>query len=578
MSHHTFTLRLALGLVLVSSLATGCDCAGTPTRLRRDVGPIEDDADVDALSPPGDGGPVDPCGDGLDGDRDGAVDEGCTCTAGARQQCFRGDPALAGIGGCGWGFQDCAAGEEFGMWDACIGDGAPATETCDSIDNDCDGVVDPGCECLAGARRPCYSGGTGLGVGVCAEGVETCEATAAGSRWSGTCTGEVVPSAERCDGVLDDDCDALIDEGCSCAPGSSRACYGGPAGTRDAGACHAGTQACAPTGWGACMGAVLPGVERCTGGVDEDCDGAVDCADASCGGDPACCTAFMETVPVIPSSVELLFVVDRSGSMDFPAAGTTRTRWLELEDAMTSVLPSLVDLPLGLLTFPRMDGTSELLSCAVDTTLDIGIALGTGPAISARLVVVDPRGGDTPTPDALATADAYIRSHPTTLTRFIVLATDGLPEPHCGATVPATVAAISSLRTSLGIDTFVLGFVGPDRTGDTSGIPALQAALNQMADAGGRARSGALRYYEAVDGAAFERALRAILASATDCGFDLASAPARPASVVVRQNGVVVSPSNFTISGARLEFTGLSCTAIQTGFVTTITVSDSCAP
>jgi len=280
---------------------------------------------------------------------------------------------------------------------------------------------------------------------------------------------------------------------------------------------------------------------------------------------------------VIPSSVELLFVVDRSGSMDWPAVGTTRTRWEELRTAMDSVLPALVDLPLGMLTFPRMDGTSELMSCSVATTPDIGIALGTGPTISARLITVDPRGGDTPTPDALATVDAYIRANPTTLTRFVVLATDGLPEPHCGATVPATVSAISAVRTSLGVDTFVLGFVGPDRTGDSSGIPALQAALNQMADAGGRARAGALHYYEAVDGPAFERALRAILASATDCGFDLASAPARPGSVVVRQNGAVVPTSQWSITGVRLEFTGASCDAIRSGSVTTISVADTCS-
>jgi hypothetical protein len=282
-------------------------------------------------------------------------------------------------------------------------------------------------------------------------------------------------------------------------------------------------------------------------------------------------------LPVVPTSTELLFVVDRSGSMDFPAQGTTNTRWVELEHAMDAVLPLLTDLPMGLLTFPRMDGTSELMSCMVPSALDIPIATGTGGTISARLITVDPRGGDTPTPQALAVADAYIRAHPTTSPRFVVLATDGLPEPNCGSTVPATVAAISSLRTSLGVDTFVLGFVGPDRNGDTSGIPALQAALNQMADAGGRARTGTLHYYEAVDGAAFERSLRAILASATDCGFDLSSAPARPSAVVVRQNGVVVPASSYTLVGDRLEFTGGSCDAIRSGSVSSIRVTDTCS-
>jgi len=122
----------------------------------------------------------------------------------------------------------------------------------------------------------------------------------------------------------------------------------------------------------------------------------------------------------------------------------------------------------------------------------------------------------------------------------------------------------------------VLCFVGPDRTGDTSGIPALQAALNEMAVAGGRARAGSLRYYEAVDGPAFERSLRAILASATDCTVELAATPARPSAIVVRQNGVVVPASGYTLTGRRLAFTGAACDAIRSGAVTTISVSDTC--
>jgi hypothetical protein len=573
MNSKLFSVHLGLVLAGASFFVMGCDCAGEMApRHHTDGGPIDDAAPADDAN-----GPVDPCGDGLDGDMDGAIDEGCMCSAGTQQPCFRGEAALAGVGACNWGVQNCVSGMEFGTWDACSGDGSSTTESCDGVDDDCDGATDEGCECLAGETRPCFSGTVGRGVGLCTDGVQTCTITATGSHWSGICDGEIVPGTEACDGFDDEDCDALIDEGCTCVDGTSRDCYGGPAGTRDVGACHAGTQFCDVSGWGVCMGDVTPSTEACTGGVDDDCDGDLDCGDLDCEIDPACCTSFDDTVPVIPSSVELLFVVDRSGSMDYPAAGTTNTRWVELEGAMDSVLPSLVDLPLGLLTFPRMDGTSELMSCMVASTPDIGIALGTGPTISARLITVDPRGGDTPTPQALATADAYIRAHPTALTRFVVLATDGLPEPNCGATVPATVSAIASLRTALGVDTFVLGFVGPDRSGDTSGIPALQAALNQMADAGGRARSGTLHYYEAVDGAAFERSLRAILASATDCGFDLASAPARPSAVVVRQNGLVVPSGMYTIAGNRLEFTGLACSAIRSGSVTSISVSDTCS-
>jgi hypothetical protein len=60
-----------------------------------------------------------------------------------------------------------------------------------------------------------------------------------------------------------------------CAPGASRSCYDGPAGTEGQGLCKAGSQTCANDGasWGACVGEVLPKPEDCATPEDEDCDG-----------------------------------------------------------------------------------------------------------------------------------------------------------------------------------------------------------------------------------------------------------------------------------------------------------------
>ncbi len=68
-------------------------------------------------------------------------------------------------------------------------------ESCDAIDNDCDGVVDDD------LSRVC-----GTDVGECRTGVETC----ASGAW-GPCVGEIPPASESCD-TLDNDCDAETDD------------------------------------------------------------------------------------------------------------------------------------------------------------------------------------------------------------------------------------------------------------------------------------------------------------------------------------------------------------------------------
>ena len=349
--------------------------------------------------------------------------------------------------------------------------------------------------------------------------------------------------------------------------------------TRGVGVCAEGVQRCVDEGgeamWSECMDQVLPDAEDCTTAVDEDCDGAAACADSECETHPACCEAFEDIVPIVPPDGELFFVVDRSGSMNWPSSTTGESRWDGLMSAMSAVIPTLSNLDLGLSTFPEMDGTGESLNCSVAGGPDVALAMGTGAAINSRLTTASPRAGDTPTPSALMGVQTYLGSVPASGERFVVLATDGLPEPNCGATVDATVAAISALRAS-GVEVFVLGITGPDRDGDTSGLPALRDALNRFADAGGRPRPGAVRYYEATDGAELTRSMREILAAAADYRVELSGTPMHPDRVVVTQNGARVPNTGYTLVGRVLEFNGTYCDAIQSGAVTSVGVSLAC--
>lgn len=175
--------------------------------------------------------------DNLDNDCDTRIDEMVTTPCGFN----------AGV--CTSGVQTCVAG----VFGACSGRG-PTTETCNNLDDDCDGQID-------GQVSTC-----GSSVGTCRPGSQVCTAGALGA-----CVGLVGPSAEVCDG-LDNNCNGTVDEG---DPGS-----GGSCGTM-IGVCTRGTYHCIG-GALTCTGGTSGTSETCDG-RDNDCDGSIDEGIASMG-------------------------------------------------------------------------------------------------------------------------------------------------------------------------------------------------------------------------------------------------------------------------------------------------------
>jgi len=86
--------------------------------------------------------------DGLDNDCDGETDEGCECQ----------DEEVRVCGPCGDGLETCRAGS----WSVCVGGRQPTEETCNGLDDDCNGRVDDGGACGLCAFEMVYLQHNGL--------------------------------------------------------------------------------------------------------------------------------------------------------------------------------------------------------------------------------------------------------------------------------------------------------------------------------------------------------------------------------------------------------------------------------
>lgn len=283
---------------------------------------------------------------------------------------------------------------------------------------------------------------------------------------------------------------------------------------------------------GARTGLLVP-----TPDVTEAAD-ATDALDATDGSDSPDVTdgadvCAARTQPVVRFSAEVLFVIDRSGSMaDRTPSGVTR--WQAMTTALAQVLPSVDrELWTGLVLYPNA-GSLSATACASPTQLSLSPR-----ALNAENILSTLRdaslGGGTPTWDALRVAGSFYAANPPLgplRGRYVVLTTDG--GPNCNAALDGRTCPCTNGRGCLGprgnlscldetrtvsllrelaardVPTFVIG------TGNDV------AVMNNLAVAGGRARPlalGGTRYYRAEDAGDFITNFRAITTSLVRCRF-----------------------------------------------------------
>jgi hypothetical protein len=286
---------------------------------------------------------------------------------------------------------------------------------------------------------------------------------------------------------------------------------------------------------------------------DDDNDGIPDVDDVNPNGvdpdpvGPANCTTatFTTGADVLPPRI--LLVVDKSGSMNDPAAGFAGSKWDATRTALNGVLASLDgSIEAGLMLYPNGDADSNVCR---QGNIRVGVAANNAGAIRNVLNGTAP-GGGTPTAATLTQAlSALSQLSDEGGPRAVVLATDGGPNCNgslngstCRCVAPnqqqcrdfaqnclddANAIAAASQLNGAGFPVFVVGIPGSENFTDV---------LNSLANAGGTAQAGATAFYGATSSNDLATAIEDIAVRVGGCRFDLPQ-NVTPADVSVQVDG-----------------------------------------
>ncbi len=305
--------------------------------------------------------------------------------------------------------------------------------------------------------------------------------------------------------------------------------------------------------------------------------------------------------PVGPLPVDILILLDRSGSMDNDLNDAicdggcgVSSKWALMTPVLRKyVAASEATTNWGLKVFADPGdaacGVSPAVSVEPGPTTEMAISAVVAAQTKANGGVSN--GSRTPTRAAVEAAAAYLSGRTDSNPKFILLVTDGLPTCVAGSADTDTddsagaVAAVAAAYAA-GIPTFVVGIAPAGGSTD--------ATLSELAQAGGVARAGSPRYYPASSPQQLADALKALVAvaekrGAQSCLFTLPPPPTDDGItsrdfIEVYLDGAQLPRDQSHTSGwdyadetlQAIVLYGAACDAVKVGTASTVSVTYRC--
>ncbi len=343
----------------------------------------------------------------IDDDCDALIDDDDSSLDGSTGSTFYLDADTDGYGDAASAFQACSApsgaltdASDCDDSNAAVNPGA--TEVCNSIDDDCDTLIDDNDSSLdATTGSTFYTDADSDGFGDASATVQACVVPSGAVSDSTDCddtSAAVNPAATEVCNSIDDDCDSLIDDNDSSVDLSTASTWYDDSDSDGYGDASVSVSACsAPAGHVSdatdcddAVAAVNPGASEVCNSIDDDCDTLVDDDDSSL--DASSGTRFYDDIDGDGYG-------DASAStLACSAPSSTVTDSSDCDDSLATVHPGATELCN--LTDDDCDGTIDdgvmgsATACPADSCLDI---LADQPSSSSGIFYVDFDGVSTAT-------------------------------------------------------------------------------------------------------------------------------------------------------------------------------------